>query len=136
MAKVLMAIKPIYVEKILSGEKKFEFRKTLCKRHVSSLVIYATSPIKKVIAEIQISNILTGSPTEIWAKTSYAAGLCKIDFDQYFYNCITAVAYCLGAIQVFNPPLPLDHFGIKHAPQSYCYLSENQLSKDLLKLNN
>ena len=121
MAKVLMSIKPIYVEKILSGEKKFEFRKTLCKRHVSSLVIYATSPIKKVIAEIQISNILTGSPTEIWAKTSSAAGLCKIDFDQYFYK-TKKMKHNLATVQTTFYPI-LSHLQFVH-------LQGNQLQNE------
>ena len=32
MSKILMSIKPVYVEKILSGEKCFEYRKTLPKK--------------------------------------------------------------------------------------------------------
>ena len=49
---VLMSIKPKYVEKILSGEKKYEYRKTLLKKDVESILVYSTSPVKKVYGNI------------------------------------------------------------------------------------
>lgn len=129
MARVLMSIKPAYVKEILNGNKRFEFRKTLCKRKVSSLLIYATAPIKKVVAEIQVSAVLNDTPSEIWKKTSYAAGISKEQFDKYFCNCSVAVAYSLGEIKQYNTPLPLDYFGIRYAPQSYCYLPDTDAYK-------
>ena len=51
---VLMSIKPKYVEKILSGEKKYEYRKTLLKKDVESILVYSTSPVKKVVCEIKL----------------------------------------------------------------------------------
>ncbi|MBI6731014.1 ASCH domain-containing protein, partial [Pseudomonas amygdali] len=41
--KVLLSIKPEYAEKILQGEKRFEFRKSVFKNpDVRTVVIYAT----------------------------------------------------------------------------------------------
>lgn len=46
MCKILLSIKPEYVEKIIKGEKLFEFRRTVPKRKVDVVVIYSTFPEK------------------------------------------------------------------------------------------
>ena len=47
--KVLLSIKPEFVEKIFAGTKKYEFRKSLFKKNgVKDVVIYASAPIKRV----------------------------------------------------------------------------------------
>ncbi|OTQ00605.1 hypothetical protein B5S43_08290, partial [Gilliamella apicola] len=61
--KVLLSIKPEFVEKILSGEKKYEFRKKLFKRQsVKTIVIYATMPIGKVVGEFDIDHVISDEP--------------------------------------------------------------------------
>ena len=51
MGKILLSIKPIYVNKILNGTKKYEYRKRKPKRNdIGKLIIYSTSPIKKVVS--------------------------------------------------------------------------------------
>ena len=52
MCKLLMSINPEHVDNILAGTKKFEFRKTKCKEKIESIVIYSTSPIMRVVADV------------------------------------------------------------------------------------
>ena len=40
--KILLSIHPEYVKKIISGEKKWEFRKVLPKGRFDTIVIYST----------------------------------------------------------------------------------------------
>ena len=54
MCKILLSINPRYVEKILSGEKKYEFRTRIAKRKVDSILIYSTAPVKRVLAEVTV----------------------------------------------------------------------------------
>lgn len=122
MSKLLISIKPKYVEEILLGHKKFEFRKTKCNRPVSSMFIYSTAPVKAIIAEVEILDIWIDTPAALWEKTSYAAGINKEEYDRYFNHCTHAVAYCLGRKKFFNPGLPLAAFGLSRPPQSYCYV--------------
>ena len=43
--KVLMSIKPEFVEEIIKGTKKYEYRKSLFKNpDISEIVVYATQP--------------------------------------------------------------------------------------------
>ena len=47
---ILLSIRPEYVEKIISGEKKYDYRTKAAKRNVDKIIIYETTPVKKVIA--------------------------------------------------------------------------------------
>ncbi len=64
--RVLLSIRPIHVENILSGRKIFEFRrKIFTRRDVESVLIYCTMPIGQLVAEFKISEILED---EHWTK--------------------------------------------------------------------
>ena len=59
--KVLLSIKPEFVEEIIEGRKKFEYRKSIFTRtDVSSVVVYATKPFGKVVGEFEIGSIIRG----------------------------------------------------------------------------
>ena len=55
MYKLLMSINPVHVNNILAGTKRFEYRKTKCKEPRESILIYSTSPIRKVVAEVEVT---------------------------------------------------------------------------------
>ena len=74
--KVLLSIKPEYAEKILYGGKKYEFRRTIFKSpSVTKIVIYATSPVRKVIGEFDIDCIISLEIDNLWEKTKHHAGI-------------------------------------------------------------
>ena len=52
--KVILSIKPEFVEKIINGEKKFEYRRKIFKKDVEKVLIYASSPIKLVVGELHV----------------------------------------------------------------------------------
>lgn len=121
MCKLLMSINPEHVCNILAGTKKFEFRKTKCREKVDGIVIYSTAPIKQIVGEVEVTEIIEGSPQNVWKRTAYAAGIDKIFFDDYYDGRNNAVAYALGQIKKYKCPLSLSDFGITAAPQSYMY---------------
>ena len=58
--KVVLSIKPQFTNKIFDGTKKFEFRKAIFKnKNVTSVIVYASSPVQKVIGEFEIGEMLT-----------------------------------------------------------------------------
>ena len=70
---VLLSIRPEFVEKILSGEKKYEYRKAIWTKDsndINSVLIYETSPVSKVVASFRIGKIIADSPENIWSKTA------------------------------------------------------------------
>lgn len=122
MKALLLSIKPEYVEKILQGGKKFEYRKRLAKEDVSYIYVYSTAPSMKVVASVHIEGYLSDSPTALWEKTKAAAGISRAKFRDYFRGCKTAYAYKLGKVEVFESPKNLSDFGVAVAPQSFVYI--------------
>lgn len=122
MSKILMSIKPEFVEKILNGEKKYEYRKTLPKKNIDKIIIYSTYPIKKIVGEVEVKNVLIDNIDVIWSKTKNYSGTNKEFFLSYYKNKNKAIAYELGEIKLYNPPLLLSDFNINFSPQSFIYL--------------
>ncbi|WP_334328014.1 ASCH domain-containing protein [Gilliamella apicola] len=122
--KVLLSIKPEFVEKILSGEKKYEFRKKLFKRQsIKTIVIYATMPIGKVVGEFDIDHVISDEPNLVWEKTKKYAGVSKSFYDEYFEEKSLAFAIAVGKVTLYDEPKSLNYFGKNIvAPQSYRYL--------------
>lgn len=122
MKQILLAIKPEYVDKILSGEKRFEFRKKACAQPINSIVIYETAPVKRIVGEVSVIKVLKDSPQLLWPVVKDYAGIEKSSFDQYFQGAKVAVAYELGSITRYEHPKGLADLGFLVAPQSYFYI--------------
>lgn len=68
--RVLLSIKPEFAYKILSGEKKFEYRRRIFRQtDVTSVLVYASGPVRSVIGEFQIGQIITEAPDLVWDET-------------------------------------------------------------------
>lgn len=122
MKKIVISIRPEHVENIINGSKKYEYRTKAAKSDVKKILIYETLPIKKVVAEAEILEVLMLPPEELWEETKDKSGITKDFFDSYFCGREVAYAYKLGKINVYEQPKELSEFGIKAAPQSFVYL--------------
>jgi len=125
--KVLLSIKPEFAQKIFSGRKRYEYRKQIFKKKVSSVVVYSTSPVSKLIGEFYIDTILSGPPSELWEKTSSFSGITKGFYDSYFGQSRKAYALKIGKTILYNEPIePSDIFRDFSPPQSFRYLVDAQ----------
>lgn len=122
MCKMLLSINPQHVEKILNGQKKFEFRKVRCRADVDNIVIYATSPIMQIVGEADVIEIIQDSLDVVWEITSEYAGISRRFYDEYYQGKDKAVAYKLGKVKRYERPLQLSDLGIGFAPQSFVYI--------------
>ena len=59
---VLISIKPEFVEKIISHEKMYEFRKSIFKKNPEKIFIYSTSPQREIVGYFKPSKIIHDSP--------------------------------------------------------------------------
>ena len=84
MATILLAIKPEFVEKILSTQKCFEFRRTIPRKPIDRIVIYATKPIARVVGMVNVCGIISGTPDYVWQITQKNAGITQDFIDSYF----------------------------------------------------
>lgn len=124
--KVLLSIKPEYAEKILTGKKRYEFRKSIFKNSsVKTVVIYATMPVGKVVGEFDFDEVLSDSPQAIWAETSRYSGITKKFFNSYFDGRDKAHAIKVRSVRRYDIPVSLTEFVPSGAaPQSFRYLDD------------
>ena len=122
MSKILISIKPEYVDKIFAGTKKFEYRKTRCCPDVNTMIIYSTSPERRIVGEVKILEIIEDELDIVWKKTKANSGITKSFFDSYYKGKDRAIAYKLGEIKKYKKPMILNDFGITYAPQSFVYI--------------
>ena len=120
--KILLSIHPEYVKKIISGEKKWEFRKVLPKGRFDTIVIYSTYPVRKIIGEVECTGIFMGTPKKVWEETKCDRGIEKDKYLSYYRDIREAVAFRLGKVTVYETPKTLEELGLSNAPQSFVYL--------------
>ncbi len=121
--KVLLSIKPEYALKIFEGKKRFEFRKIIFKRpEIKTVIVYATSPMKLVIGEFEIEDIITTDPDNLWKQTKKYSGITQDFFFEYFANRKVAHAIKIKNIKKYEQPLNIKKNFNVHPPQSYVYL--------------
>lgn len=125
LMKVLLSIKPEYADRIFSGEKKFEFRKAVFKNSdVTTVVIYATMPVGKVVGEFEIDAIIKERPSKLWQITSEFSGITKAFFESYFHGRDAGYAIRVKKATRYKEPQDLRTLlpaGVP--PQSFCYLT-------------
>jgi predicted transcriptional regulator len=119
---VLLSIKPEFAYKIFEGTKKYEFRKSIFKKDVDKVVVYASSPVQQVIGEFEIEDIICKEVELLWQITQQFAGINKDFYDEYFANKEVAFAIQVGKIRKFSKPKRLSDYDIEYAPQSFAYL--------------
>ena len=122
--KVLLSIKPEYADRIFSGQKKYEFRRTIFKNQkVTHIVVYASSPTRKVVGEFEIVSIIHEDVRALWNETGSAGGISKHKFFDYFFNRGKGYAIEIGKARKYEPSLSLeDEYGLA-PPQSFAYLA-------------
>jgi predicted transcriptional regulator len=118
----LLSIKPEYAERIFDGSKKFEYRRLIFKQPVQRVIVYASSPIRKVIGEFEIDCILHDSIAALWNSTKEMSGVGKKFFESYFAGKETGYAIQIkNATRYTRPQCLMKSFGVS-PPQSFTYV--------------
>ena len=122
---VLLSIKPRFARAIFSGEKQFEFRRTIFKdKNVRKVYVYASKPIGLVIGEFEIGEVITEEPNSLWNITKSASGISRKYFDEYFEGKQVAYAIRVNEAQEYAKPVTLmELFNINRPPQSFMYVA-------------
>jgi len=126
----LYPIKPIYTDRIMSGEKKFELRKRLPSVDVDYIIIYSTFPASKVVGYAKIKKYHSSSIENIWNLVHEQAGIDYGSYNKYFINSTVACAIEFDEVFKFIRPFGISEIskGIT-VPQSFCYVGEDVFSR-------
>lgn len=128
----LISIHPGYVEKILSGEKRLEFRRSWAVNQIDFLVIYATVPIQQIVAVSQIGHVFRGSKSRLWELARIkGGGISRRKLFGYMQGKKEGVALeLLKVFRIDGGICPHSLFGDGfRPPQSFRYLSQNEFTK-------
>ncbi|WP_082498245.1 ASCH domain-containing protein [Pseudorhodoferax sp. Leaf267] len=121
--RVLLSIHPEHAEAILAGRKRYEFRKVRFREVVDEVVIYATSPVCRVVGTFEVEEIYSAHPDAVWTRAREVSGISRELFRDYFRDRKLA-----HAIKVSNPVrfararLLGGYLESNVPPQSFCYL--------------
>ncbi len=121
---IILSIHPQHIEKILSGQKRYEYRKYV-PTDIQHIVVYATAPIKAIVAFIDVDIVLNDNPDTIWEKTQDYSGVSKTFFMDYYRE--KQSAYAIHVKRVYKLSIPKSLTTLKdiiYAPQAYKYVQE------------
>lgn len=121
--KVLLSIKPEFAEMIFNGTKMYEFRRTVFKnQNVKTIVVYASSPVQRVIGEFEIDHIVSEPPSDLWEMTKHQAGINKEFFFKYFIDKQIGFAIKVKNARLYKDPKKLKEGYNMTPPQSFAYI--------------
>jgi len=120
--KVLLSIKPEFAQKIFAGTKRYEYRKTIFRQKVTTVVVYASSPVRKVIGEFEIDDILHDEIEALWNTTKSYSGITKDFFFAYFRSRDSGYAIKIKSYELYDDPRDLQSVYGSTPPQSFAYV--------------
>ena len=123
--KVLLSIKPEFADKIFNGTKKYEFRRSIFKKkEVKTVVVYASSPVQKIIGEFEIETIIKEKVNRLWNLTKEFSGISEEYFFEYFINKEDGFAIKIKRTKKYERPLSIKEDFNATPPQSFMYLTK------------
>jgi len=123
MVNVMISIHPKYVENMKSGKKRTEVRKSyiaaLPTHGYIHFYIYETRPVCKVIGDFLCDDVYS------MVFNDDSTCLTDEEFNEYKGNKKHVYGYEIYKLKFYDKPKELAEFGLKRAPQSWCYIRKD-----------
>lgn len=125
---VLLSIKPEFAEKILDGEKQYEFRRTTFRdaSAIDTVIMYATAPEKQIVGTFRMKDVLEEHPELLWNQFGAESGISdKSRFMEYFEGKEAGYAIEIDQTHELTEPVdPREHITDFTPPVSFQYASK------------
>lgn len=74
---VLLSIKPEFADRILTGEKRYEFRRSIFKdpQKVDTVFMYASLPVQRIVGMFTFSGVIEEHPEALWDNYGSESGM-------------------------------------------------------------
>ena len=128
-AVALLSIRPEYADRVSSGEKRVEFRRHNFRRDITHVVLYSTSPVSRLVGLCEVARVVRGSPAELWSDHGRYGGIEEDALLNYMDGVTAGTALILRRFQPFERDVRLSALGLERAPQSFQYLSQDDLAR-------
>jgi len=123
----IMSINAPYAERILTGEKQIELRRTSVRFSPGTHVfVYQTHPTQAVLGTFVVEGVISDKPTVLWEKYANICGIDEESYRTYFHNARWAYGVVVRDPKMWKLPLSLR--GLRAIwptfvpPQRYCLL--------------
>lgn len=116
---LIISIKPQFVEKILSGEKKYEFRRRIYTKEVEKIYIYQTLPDAGIVAFFKPGEIIKDTPKNLWDSLKEVSGTTEESLMTYLHDKDEAYAIEIVDLKIFDEPFIPEGIPV---PESYTYI--------------
>lgn len=121
-----MSIKPQFADAILAGTKRVEFRKRRLAPDVTTVLIYSTMPVGRIVGAFEVAGYDIASPTAVWERHKGHAGITRVGYREYYRGSPRAVGILVKEARRLARPVRLTELDQKlTAPQSFLYLPLN-----------
>ncbi|NOG45217.1 MAG: ASCH domain-containing protein [Calditrichaeota bacterium] len=105
---LILSIHPHYIDKILSGDKTVELRRSFSTKWIGSkAVLYSTSPSREIKGYVTINNIEKDTPEKIWDKYKHRIGTDRNNFEKYCKNKEKIYAIEMDEIKKYVSGIPI-----------------------------
>jgi predicted transcriptional regulator len=132
LAHVLLAIKPRFVELILSGKKVVEVRRGGTSIKAGDvLILYSSSPERSVRATCAVGAVETQTVRSALAAMNGRTGLSEEELQDYLSGAETATLLSIESVFRLSRPVPLKELRSGNRrmviPQSYRFLNDVEI---------
>ena len=126
---ILLSIHPQYAETILNESKTVEFRKKNIPRHVRHVVLYATSPVHRVVGCFTVTKVVAASPAQTWRRFNGTGGIGHKAFLKYYADSDVSITLIIKEAQRLRRTNLESLDGESRPPQSFRYLNSKTVEK-------
>lgn len=103
-------------------EKNVIFYKTTPINKVLRVLVYVTSPTKKVVGEFDLESVEIGAISSIWRKYSKQSVISKKEYDAYYEGKDKAHALVSKKAYKYRNPKDLSEYNMTKGPSGFQYL--------------
>ena len=108
MSQVIMSLKPEYGELVFSGSKTVELRNRVVRIETGTTIwIYFTSPVRKIVGVADVRAVVYGSPLEIWRRFRERMCIEQARFEEYVGDRVRVTALVLKDVRKLDAPVPI-----------------------------
>lgn len=125
--RLLLSIRPVYAEAILSGIKTVELRRTRPRVAIpTEALIYASTPLRALVGRCRVDSVEELTIAKLWKQTGPFAAIARSDFLTYFEGATTGFALHLSSPRRLADPVGLTQLRVNvegfNPPQSFRYV--------------
>lgn len=124
---IVLSIKPVYANAILSGKKTVEFRKNGIPTDIKKIVLYATQPEQKIVGYFDIKDCIVDHPSSLWESYGDQGHINFDDFNSYYKQKTSGKCFLIEKTYKFKFPVTLSKCkSFTKSPQSFAYLFKSE----------